>query len=441
MPTVGVPAPSAGAIRYRRTRDDRGNLAADKPLLPSSRSLKKVSGCGQFVIHSAVVSGSGSGARTGQPEWLDVFLRGLEQRVRADHPLRTIRTLVNEALASLDGRFGEIYSEIGRPSIPPEQLLRAMLLQAFYSVRSERQLMEQLDFNLLFRWFVGLGIDDPVWDASTFSKNRDRLLDGSVAAAFLSAVLSIPRVKRLLSQDHFSVDGTLIQAWASMKSFRPKDEGDTPPVPPAPPAGGRNAEVDFHGQRLSNDTHRSITDPEARLYRKGRGREAKLCFMGHALMENRHGLIVDGCVTEANGHAERTAALVIIEKRADRPGRITLGADKGGACPRAGPGPDPGDAEDFVNELRSMNVTPHIARNAAGRRSAFDGRTTRHPGYAVSQRIRKRIEEGIGWGKEVGLLRRIRMRGRERVDMAFAFSAAACNLIRLPKLLIEPTVA
>ena len=352
----------------------------------------------------------------------------LEQRVRSDHPLRTIRTLVNEALASLDGRFGEIPSEIGRPSIPPEQLLRAMLLQAFYSVRSERQLMEQLDFNLLFRWFVGLGVDDPVWDASTFSKNRDRLLDGSVAAAFLSAVLAIPRVKRLLSQDHFSVDGTLIQAWASMKSFRPKDDA-TPPTPPEPPAGGRNGEVDFHGQRLSNDTHRSITDPEARLYRKGRGREAKLSFMGHALMENRNGLIIDGCVTQANGQAERTAALAMIEKHADRPNRITLGADKGY------------DAEDFVNELRSMNVTPHIARNTAGRRSAIDGRTTRHPGYALSQRIRMRIEVGFGWGKDFGLLRRIRMRGRERVDMAFAFSAAACNLVRLPKLLSEPEVA
>ena len=355
----------------------------------------------------------------------------LEQRVRADHPLRTIRTLVNEALASLDGRFGEIYSEIGRPSIPPEQLLRAMLLQAFYSVRSERQLMEQLDFNLLFRWFVGLGVDDPVWDASTFSKNRDRLLDGSVAAAFLSAVLAIPRVKRLLSQDHFSVDGTLIQAWASMKSFRPKGE-DTPSDPPVPPAGGpggRNAEADFHGQRLSNDTHRSTTDPEARLYRKGVGREARLCFMGHLLMENRNGLIVDGCVTEASGQAERTAALAMIEKRADRPNRITLGADKGY------------DAADFVNELRSMNVTAHVAQNTARRRSAIDGRTTRHAGYGVSQRIRKRIEEGFGWGKEFGLLRRIRMRGRERIDMAFAFSAAACNLIRLPGLLAEPRVA
>jgi transposase len=356
--------------------------------------------------------------------------------VRSDHPLRTIRTLVNEALASLDGRFGEIYSEIGRPSIPPEQLLRAMLLQAFYSVRSERQLMERMNFDLLFRWFVGLGIDDAVWDPSTFSKNRDRLLEGSVAAAFLSAILAIPRVKRLLSQDHFSVDGTLIQAWASMKSFKPKDD-----TPPEPPVGGRNAEVDFHGQRLSNDTHRSTTDPEARLYRKGRGREAKLSFMGgasqgprpakqagvarggHALMENRNGLIVDGCVTEANGQAERTAALAMIEKRADRSGRITLGADKGY------------DTEDFVNELRSMNVTPHVAQNTAGRRSAIDERTTRHSGYGVSQRIRKRIEEGFGWGKEIGPLRRIRVRGRERVDMVFAFTAAACNLVRLPKML------
>jgi len=287
-------------------------------------------------------------------------------------------------------------------------------------VRSERQLMERVEFDLMFRWFVGLGIDDAVWDASTFSKNRDRLLDGCVAAAFLSAVLSIPRVKRLLSQDHFSVDGTLIAAWASMKSFKPKDS--TPPDTPEPPSGGRNAEVDFHGKRLSNDTHQSTTDPEARLYRKGRGREAKLSFMAHALMENRNGLIVDGCVTQANGHAERTAALVMIEKRAERPNPITLGADKGY------------DAEDFVNELRSLNVTPHVAQNT-GRRSAIDGRTTRHTGYAVSQRIRKRIEEIFGWGKETGSLRRIRVRGRERVDMVFAFTAVACNLIRLPKLL------
>jgi len=351
----------------------------------------------------------------------------LEQRIRSDHPLRTIRTLVDEALSSLDGRFGEIYSEIGRPSIPPEQLLRAMLLQAFYSLRSERQLMERLDLDLLFRWFVGLGIDDAVWDASTFSKNRDRLLDGSVAAAFLSAVLAIPRVTRLLSNDHFSVDGTLIAAWASMKSFKPKD--GTPPDNPESPPGGRNPDVDFHGKPLSNETHRSTTDPEARLYRKGKGREAKLYFMGHALMENRNGLIVDGCVTQADGHAERTAALAMIEKRADRPNPITLGADKGY------------DAQDFVNELRSMNVTPHVACNTAGRRSAIDGRTTRHEGYAVSQRIRKRIEEAFGWSKEIGPLRRIRVRGRERVDMAFTFTAAAFNLIRLPKLLAAQVAA
>ncbi|UHC17838.1 IS5 family transposase [Methylobacterium currus] len=345
----------------------------------------------------------------------------LERRIRPDHPLRTIRTLVDEALTTLDGQFSEIYSQIGRPSIPPEQLLRAMLLQAFYSVRSERQLMERLDFDLLFRWFVGLGIDDPVWDASTFSKNRDRLLGGSVAAAFLSAVLAIPCVKRLLSQDHFTVDGTLIQAWASMKSLKPKDIA--PSDPPDPPAGGRNPDVDFRGKSLSNDTHQSSTAPQARHYRKGQGKEAKLCFMGHALMENRNGLIVDGCVTQATGQAERVAALAMIEKRANRPTRVTLGADKGY------------DAADFVNELRAMAVTPHVACNTAGRRSAIDGRTTRQPGYAISQTIRKRIEESFGWSKEIGLIGRIRVRGRERIDMAFTFTAAAFNLVRLPKLL------
>jgi IS5 family transposase len=293
-----------------------------------------------------------------------------------------------------------------------------MLLQAFYSVRSERQLMERIDFDLLFRWFVGLGIDDPVWDASTFSKNRDRLLAGDIAAGFLNAVLVIPRVKRLMSSDHFSVDGTLIAAWASMKSFKPKN---APPLDnPDPP--GRNREADFHGESFSNDTHESTSDPEARLYRKG-GQGAKLCFMGHALMENRNGLIVDACVTQADGHAERTAALIMIEKRADRPNRITLGADKGY------------DARDFVNELRSMNVTPHVTQNKSGRASAIDGRSTRHAGYRLSQMIRKRIEEAFGWGKEIGLLRRIKVRGRARVDMAFGFNAAAFNLVRLPKLL------
>ena len=345
----------------------------------------------------------------------------LEARVRADHPLRTIRRFADAALEALSREFSALYSaRMGRPSIAPEMLLRAMLLQAFYSIRSERQLMERLEYDLLFRWFVGLGIDDPAWDHSTFSKNRDRLLDGEIAAKFLAAVLAQPRVKRLISSDHFSVDGTLIEAWALMKSFKPKatDGGDPPPS-----SGGRNAEVDFKGQRRSNETHRSTTDPEARLYRKGPGMEARLCFIGHTLMENRSGLIVDGRVTCADGHAERIAALSMIEPRADRARAVTLGADKAY------------DAEDFVNELRSMNVRPHVAQNTSGRRAAVDGRTTRHAGYAISQRIRKRIEEPFGWTKSVAGQRKTRFRGRDRVGWAFAFAMAAYNLVRLPKLL------
>ena len=345
----------------------------------------------------------------------------LEQRVRPDHPLRTIRSIVNEALSALEREFAVLYAPIGRPSIPPEKLLRAMLLQAFYSIRSERQLMERLEYDLLFRWFVGIGVDDAAWDHSTFSKNRDRLLEGDIAAKFLSAVLAQPRVKRLLSSDHFSVDGTLIEAWASMKSFRPRDDsGDDPSA-----GGGRNAEADFHGERRSNETHASTTDPDARLYKKGPGKEAKLCFIGHGLMENRSGLLVDACLTEADGHAERVAALHMIEPRADRPRAITLGGDKGF------------DAEDFVNELRSMAVTPHVAQNTSGRRSAIDGRTTRHGGYAVSQRIRKRVEEAFGWIKTVALQEKTRFRGVGRVGFAFTFAAAAYNLVRLPKLLAE----
>jgi len=347
----------------------------------------------------------------------------LEARVREGHPLRSIRVLVNEALRSMEADFAALYSGTGRPSIPPEKLLRAMLLQAFYSIRSERQLMERLEFDLLFRWFVGLGIDDPAWDHSTFSKNRDRLLEGAVAAKFMSAVLSQPRVKRLLSADHFSVDGTLIQAWASMKSFRPKDGSDEPPTE----GGGRNAERDFHGQRRSNETHASSTDAEARLYRKGKGKEAKLCFMGHALMENRHGLVVDACLTLASGHAERIAALAMIEPRADRPRAVTLGADKAY------------DTRDFVNELRSMNATPHVAQNTHGRSSAIDGRTTRHAGYTVSQRIRKRIEEAFGWIKTIAGQERTKFRGQDRVGWAFVFAAAAYNLTRLPKLMVATT--
>jgi transposase len=343
----------------------------------------------------------------------------LERRVRADHPLRPIREIANTALARLSGEFTPLYSEMGRPSIAPEMLLRAMLLQAFYSIRSERQLMERLEFDLLFRWFVGLGVDEPVWDHSTFSRNRDRLLEGDIAASFLAAVLSQPRVRKLLSTEHFSVDGTLIEAWASMKSFRPKDGSGEPPEPPS----GRNAEVDFRGETRSNATHASTTDPDAKLYRKGLGKEAKLYFMGHALMENRCGLLVGTCLTPADGHAERVAALAMIEPHADRPRPITVGADKAF------------DAEDFVNELRTMNVTPHVAQNTSGRRSAIDGRTTRHRGYAASQRIRKRIEEAFGWIKTVAGLRRTMLRGLAKVGWAFAFMAAAYNLVRLPKLL------
>jgi transposase len=343
----------------------------------------------------------------------------LEARVGKDHPLRAIRGVVNAALAALSDEFSAMYSRLGRPSIPPEKLLRAMLLQAFYTIRSERQLMERLEFDLLFRWFIGVGVDDAAWDHSTFSKNRDRLLEGDIAAKFMTVVLDQPRVKRLLSMDHFSVDGTLIEAWASMKSFRPKDGSDEPPAS----GGGRNAEADFHGQKRSNETHVSTTDPDARLYRKGSGKEAKLCFMGHALMENRNGLVVDACLTEANGHAERIAALHMVEPRADRPTPITLGADKAY------------DAEDFVNELRSMNATPHVAQNMNGRASTIDGRTTRHAGYIVSQRIRKRIEEVFGWIKTVAGHARTKFRGRDRVGWAFTFAAAAYNLARLPKLL------
>ena len=359
----------------------------------------------------------------------------LEDRVPARHPLRLIREIVNAALARLDGAFDKLYAAEGRPSIAPERLLRAALIQILFSIRSERQLMEQMQYNLLFRWFVGLGIDDAVWVPTVFSKNRDRLLTTDIARQFLAAILADKAVAPLLSDEHFSVDGTLIQAWASMKSFQLKPAAGT--EPPAggdagpgqddgasaaeQPAVGRNAEVNFHGQKRSNDTHASRTDPEARLYRKGPGKEAKLCFMGHALMENRNGLVVDACLTEADGHAEREAALALIEPRADRPGRITLGADKGY------------DAEDFVNELRSMNVTPHVAAKATG--SALDHRTTRHAGYALSQRIRKRIEEVFGWGKTVGPLARTMLRGIERVGAQFTFAVAGYNLARLPKLL------
>jgi transposase len=344
----------------------------------------------------------------------------LEQRVRPDHPLRVIREIANASLKALSAEFDALYSPFGRESIPPERLVRALLLQAFYSIRSERQLVERIEYDLLFRWFVGLGIDEVVWDATTFTKNRDRLLDGDVAAKFLSAVLSQSRVKRLLSSEHFSVDGTLIEAWASPKSFKPKDGSGEPPGP------GRNGERDFHGERRTNDSHASTTDPDARLYRKGRGKEAKLSFMGHALMENRNGLIVGAVATRASGHAERLAAIALIEPHAERPQPITLGGDKNY------------DTKDFVMELRERAVTPHVAQNDTNRRSAIDGRTTRHPGYAVSMRIRKRIEEAFGWAKTVAGLRKMRHRGLPKVDWQFTLAMTAYNLIRLPKLLADP---
>lgn len=348
----------------------------------------------------------------------------LERRVPARHPLRAIRAIVNEALAALDEEFQAIYASTGRPSIPPEKLLRTLLLQLFHGIRSERQMMERLDFDLSFRWFVGLGIDDAVWDASTFSKNRDRLLDGDIAAQFLAAILARPQVKRLVSSDHFSVDGTLIEAWCSMKSFRPKEEADAD-GPPTDDPGGRNAEVDFRGEKRSNATHASTTDPDALLYRKSPGTGAKLCYMGHVLMENRNGLVVDAETTRVSGHAERLAALEMIDGIVDPDGtrRITIGADKGY------------DARDFVAELRERNATPHVAQNQSGRRSAIDGRTTRHPGYAISLRIRKRIEEVFGWSKSAAGQAKTRLRGLSRVRFAFMLTAAAYNLIRLPKLL------
>jgi transposase len=332
----------------------------------------------------------------------------LEARVPASHPLRTIRVVVNEALMGLSPGFRYLYTRIGRPSIPPEQLLRALLLQAFYSIRSERQLMERLEFDLLFQWFVGLGVDDPVWNHSTFSKNRDRLLASDVAAEFLAQVLDQPRVRRLLSNEHFSVDG---------KSFRPKDDDAG-----APPSGGRNGTRDFHGERRTNTSHGSITDPDARLYRKGPGREAKLCFVGHVLMENRHGLVVDAELTRASGHAERLAALAMLD-RLPTVGPITLAADRGF------------DARDFVLELRERGVTPHVAQNTSGRRSAIDGRTTRHPGYGASQRVRKRIEEAFAWIETIAGQSRTKLSGLARVRWSFTFAAAAYNLVRLPRLL------
>lgn len=340
----------------------------------------------------------------------------LEERVPPDHPLRAIRRITDRALERLSPRFGSLYVNFGRPSIPPEKLLRALLLQVLYTIRSERQLMEQLDYNLLFRWFVGLGMDDAVWSPTTFTKNRDRLLDGDIAAAFFDAVLIHADSKRLLSDEHFTVDGTLLESWASQKSFRPRNE--EPPTP-----GGSNPTVNFHGQRRANATHQSTTDPDARLYKKARGREARLGYLGHVLMEHRSGLVVNAMVTPADGHGERDAALVMV---AAVPGRhrITVAGDKAF------------DTRAEVAELRRMGATPHVAPNAerpGG--SAIDGRTTRHPGYAVSQRKRKLVEQAFGWMKTVGGLRKLRHRGGRLVTWIFTFAAAAYNIVRMRRLL------
>jgi transposase len=347
------------------------------------------------------------------------YLR-LETRIPADHPLRAIRELVDAALAQLSRAFGKLYEREGRPSIPPERLLRALLLQAFYTVRSERQLMEQLDYNLLFRWFVGLSADDPVWDATVFCKNRDRLLDGDIAAKFFAAVLNLSQVRKLISSEHFSVDGTLIEAWASMKSFVPKDVGDRA-AGQGRGGGSRNAERDFHGEKRKNDTHFSTTDPDARLFRKGAGKEAKLCHMGHLLTENRNGLIVDARLTAANGIAERSSALAMIDDNA-KPGS-TVGGDKNY------------DTAAFVAGCRERGCTPHVSQNDRNRRSAIDARTTRHGGYRISTIKRKRIEECFGWMKTIGGLRKTRHRGRKLVEWFFVLTAAAYNLVRIQKIL------
>jgi transposase len=339
-----------------------------------------------------------------------------EARVRKDHPLRAIRDMVDEVLAQMSGSFDAMYADVGRPSIAPEKLLRAQLLQMLYSVRSERLLMEEMDYNLLFRWFVGLNADDEVWDATTFTKNRDRLLQADVAKQFLAQVVAQAGAKGLTSDEHFTVDGTLLEAWASVKSFQPKEK-KTPP-----PDDGGNPTVNFHGEKRSNDTHESKTDPESQLARKGPGKEAKLSYSGNLLVENGNGLIVDAEVFQANGTAERDAALVMMEKL---PGTkaVTVGGDKGF------------DTRGFVAECRNLRVTPHVAQNhARAGGSAIDARTTRHAGYRISQRKRKRIEECFGWLKTVAGLRKLRHRGVCKVDWIFTFACAAYNLVRMRNL-------
>jgi transposase len=337
----------------------------------------------------------------------------LEDRIPQDHPLRDYRRFLDAVLRELSPLFDEIYADEGRRSIPPEKLLRALALQLLYSIRSERQLMEQMDYNLLFRWFVGLGIDDPVWVPTTFSKNRDRLLEGDVARAFLAAVVAEAERRDLVSDDHFTVDGTLMEAWASQKSFRPKDEkpGDGPQ--------GRNPEVDFRKQKRSNETHESKTDPDARLARKAKGQEARLSYQGNVLMENRHGLVVRAEVAIVTGTSEVDTGLAMLDRLPRRERRRTVGADK------------LYDQQRFVAEARARNFTPHVAQNTTNRRSAIDGRTTSHPGYLESQQRRKLVEQSIGWKKTVGMLRKLRHRGHAKVDWIFTFAAGVYDMVRI----------
>ena len=344
-----------------------------------------------------------------------------EPRVPAEHPLRAVREMVDSILKEMSPRFARLYSSVGRPSIAPERLLRALLLQIFYSVRSERLLMEQLDYNLLFRWFVGMEMDEAVWNHAVFSKNRERLLNDEVAGAFFQRVLR--QAQPYLSDEHFTVDGTLLEAWASQKSFRPKD---------GEPPEGTPREADFHGQRRSNATHQSSTDPEARLYKKSKGAEAKLSYLGHVVMENRNGLLVRTMVTQADGTAERDAALLMAWKttaKMPRTRRVTLGADKNY------------DTRDFVSTVRELQIVPHVAQNNRNRSSAIDGRTTRHAGYPISQQKRKRVEQSFGWMKTIGLLRKVKLRGLAKLSGWFTFVAAAYNLWRLRKLLPTEAVA
>ena len=348
-----------------------------------------------------------------------------EERVPADHPLRPMREMVNASLRSLSPEFNKIYSIGGRPSIPPERLLRALLLQVLYTIRSERMLMEQLQYNMLFRWFVGLNMDDKIWDVTVFTKNRERFLDGDIARKFFTIVLEQARTEGFLSDEHFTVDGTLIEAWASHKSFRPKDDDGKPPR-----IGGcvkaKNSARNFRGEKRTNDTHASVTDPDSRLYKKSAGSASKLGYLGHVMTENRNGIVVDARLTLATGTAEREAALDMLGALPGR-ARVTVGADRGY------------DSAEFVDELRAINVTPHIAQNDTNRRSAIDERTTRHPGYLISQRKRKRVEEVFGWGKVVGLIRKARVRGLRRVGSMFTFAMAAYNLVRIRKLMALPT--